>query len=99
RFVTADVSFISLKLALAAALDLAAPGTRLIALVKPQFEVGPAGLHKSWIVRDDFLRTKGFSDIVALVADQGWGGKVILLWSIEGGDGNKEFLIAAEKPC
>ena len=99
QFITADVSFISLKLALAAALDLAAPGARLIALVKPQFEVGPAGLDKSGIVRDDLLRAKACSDIAAWLEDRGWDVKATLESPIEGGDGNKEFLIAAEKPC
>src|SRR5437868_852861 len=50
QFVTADVSFISLKLALAKALDLAAPGARLLALIKPHFEAGKEGPTKSGVV-------------------------------------------------
>jgi hypothetical protein len=50
--ITADVSFISLKLALPPALALAPPGAWLVALIKPQFEAGPAHLSKGGVVRD-----------------------------------------------
>ena len=50
--VVCDASFISLKLVLPAALNLAKPGARLIALIKPQFEVGREGVGKGGIVRD-----------------------------------------------
>ena len=50
--ITADVSFISLIKALGPALELAAPGAFLVALVKPQFEVGPERIGKGGIVRD-----------------------------------------------
>jgi 23S rRNA (cytidine1920-2'-O)/16S rRNA (cytidine1409-2'-O)-methyltransferase len=54
--ITADVSFISLAKALGPALELAAPGCLLVALVKPQFEVGPDRVGKGGIVRDAVAR-------------------------------------------
>ena len=51
--IVCDTSFIGLQKALAAALGLAAPGADLIALVKPQFEVGPARVGKGGVVRDE----------------------------------------------
>jgi 23S rRNA (cytidine1920-2'-O)/16S rRNA (cytidine1409-2'-O)-methyltransferase len=99
QFITADVSFIPLKLALAAALDLAAPGARLIALIKPQFEVGREGLNKAGIVRDRSLRAEICHDIAAWFESQGWRVKDIVPSPIKGSDGNQEYLIAAEKPC
>jgi 23S rRNA (cytidine1920-2'-O)/16S rRNA (cytidine1409-2'-O)-methyltransferase len=99
QFITADVSFISLKLALPAALGLAAPAAKLVALIKPQFEVGKEGLGKSGIVSDPALHAKVCDDIAAWLEGRGW--RVIGLTSspIAGGSGNREFLIAAEKPC
>lgn len=99
QFITADVSFISLKLALPRALDLARPGARLIALIKPQFEVGRDGLDRSGVVTDPFIRERACNDIAQFLVDQGWTVAGIVPSRIEGGDGNKEFLIAAEKPC
>ncbi len=55
--VVADLSFISLTLALPAALGLAVPGAWLVALVKPQFEAGRAAVGKGGIVRDVAART------------------------------------------
>jgi 23S rRNA (cytidine1920-2'-O)/16S rRNA (cytidine1409-2'-O)-methyltransferase len=99
RFITADVSFISLKLALPRALDLAPPGARLIALVKPQFEAGREAIHRSGVVRDPTFHERACNDIAAFLVDHDWTVAGIIPAPIEGGDGNKEFLIAAEKPC
>lgn len=94
--IVADVSFISLMKALPPALALAAPGARLVALIKPQFEVGPENVGKGGIVRDASLQAKVCDNIVAWLAAQGgWHVLGITESPIEGGDGNKEFLIAA----
>jgi 23S rRNA (cytidine1920-2'-O)/16S rRNA (cytidine1409-2'-O)-methyltransferase len=91
-----DVSFISLKKALPAALALAAPGARLVALVKPQFEVGRARVGKGGIVRDPALHAEVCDDIASwLAAVPGWRVAGVTESPIEGGDGNREFLIAA----
>ena len=57
--IVADVSFISLTLALPAALRLAAPGAWLVALIKPQFEAGRAAVGKGGIVRDAYRAREG----------------------------------------
>jgi 23S rRNA (cytidine1920-2'-O)/16S rRNA (cytidine1409-2'-O)-methyltransferase len=98
-FVVADVSFISLKLALPPALALAKPGARLVALVKPQFEVGRAGIGKNGIVRSEADRRAALDNIATwLSSDRGWIVDGTMDSPIEGGDGNREFLITARKP-
>jgi 23S rRNA (cytidine1920-2'-O)/16S rRNA (cytidine1409-2'-O)-methyltransferase len=94
NLVTIDVSFISLKLVLPAALKLVAHRTQVIALIKPQFEVGP-GQVKKGIVRDAALQTAVCADISAFVASLGWRVLGIIPSPIEGGDGNAEFLLGA----
>lgn len=96
--VVADVSFISLRKALPAALTLASPGAWLVALVKPQFEVGRDGIGKGGIVRDEALRLRAVDDICAWLADEmGWRVEGSIASPVEGGDGNQEFLVGARK--
>ncbi|WP_238120775.1 MULTISPECIES: TlyA family RNA methyltransferase [unclassified Xanthobacter] len=94
--VVVDVSFISLKQVLPAALALAAPRARLVALVKPQFEAGREALKKG-IVRDDAVREQVCTDIAATVAGLGWRVTGRMASPITGGDGNVEFLLGAER--
>jgi len=94
--ITADVSFISLTKALAPALDLAANGAWLVALVKPQFEVGPDGVGKGGIVRDAALRERAVETVRRFVeARLGWRVRGVIPSPIEGGSGNVEFLMCA----
>lgn len=94
--IVADVSFISLKLALPPALALAAPGTWLVALVKPQFEVGREHIGKGGIVRNEWAQTTAVMEILQwIVGTFGWSLPGFMESPILGGDGNKEFLIAA----
>jgi len=94
--IVCDLSFISLKKALPAALSLAQPGTDLIALIKPQFEVGKGRLGKGGVVRDKGLHEEVCADIADWLSSlPGWTVEGITPSPIEGGDGNKEFLIAA----
>jgi len=93
-FVTVDVSFISLKQVLPAALALTQRPARLIALIKPQFEAGRPALKKG-IVRDAALQAAVCDDIAALVTSLGWIVAGVIPSPIAGGDGNREFLIAA----
>jgi len=98
EIVTCDVSFISLKMALPPALDLAAPGARLIALIKPQFEAGREALRGSGVIRNDVLHGAVCHDIAAWLSRQSpWRSLGIVPSPILGGDGNREFLLAAEK--
>lgn len=95
--IVSDVSFISLKLALPPLLSLVKLGTHLIALIKPQFEVGREALGKGGVVRDEAMLDKTCADIADFITAQGWNVLGIAPSPIEGGDGNREFLLAALK--
>lgn len=92
-----DASFISLRLVLPAALALAPPGAELVALVKPQFEAGRAAVGKGGIVRDPAVHARVCAEIAAFLESAGWHVRGPVPSPIEGGDGNREFLIAAHK--
>ena len=94
--ITVDVSFISLKLVLPAALGLAKTPAQLVALIKPQFEAG-RGAVKKGIVRDDAVRAAVCDDISAFVASLGWRVLEVIPSPIDGGDGNAEFLLGAAR--
>jgi 23S rRNA (cytidine1920-2'-O)/16S rRNA (cytidine1409-2'-O)-methyltransferase len=94
--VTIDVSFISLKLVLPAALALARPPAQLIALVKPQFEAGRAHVRKG-IVREPAVHTAVSNDIATVVSALGWRVAGVIPSPIAGGDGNVEFLLGAAR--
>ena len=70
--IVSDVSFISLTLALPPAMVLAQSGAGLIALIKPQFEVGRDGLDKGGIVKNAALRQQAVDDITAFLRDAKW---------------------------
>lgn len=95
-FIVIDVSFISLKAVLPAADRLAARPARLIALIKPQFEAGRSKVKKG-IVRDPAVHAAVCDDIVAFTASLGWEIEGTIPSPIEGGEGNKEFLMAARR--
>lgn len=96
--IVADVSFISLEKALPAALGLAAPGAWLAALVKPQFEVGRAGVGRGGIVRDAALRDVAVKRIAAWIGSRGgWRVLGTMPSPIVGGSGNVEYLLGAER--
>lgn len=95
--VVCDVSFIGLAKALPKALDLAAPGADLVALVKPQFEVGPGGVGKGGVVRDEAARARVLADALAFLRAAGWTVNGSATSPITGADGNIEFLVWAAK--
>jgi 23S rRNA (cytidine1920-2'-O)/16S rRNA (cytidine1409-2'-O)-methyltransferase len=97
RAITVDVSFISLKLALPPVLHLAAQDAWAVLLVKPQFEVGPRGVSKGGIVKDEELREAALAEVTAWVKAQGWQVLGTIDSPIAGGDGNKEYLLAAQR--
>jgi 23S rRNA (cytidine1920-2'-O)/16S rRNA (cytidine1409-2'-O)-methyltransferase len=97
--IVADVSFISLKLALPNALAMAAPGAWLAALVKPQFEVGRKFVGKGGIVKDAEARIRALADIGFWIQrEQHWKLIGFMDSPVTGGDGNHEFFVAAQKP-
>jgi 23S rRNA (cytidine1920-2'-O)/16S rRNA (cytidine1409-2'-O)-methyltransferase len=93
-FITVDVSFISLKLVLPAALRLAATPAQLLALIKPQFETGRANAKKG-IVRDPLVHTAVCDDLTSFVASLGWQVAGVGASPIAGSEGNREFFIGA----
>jgi 23S rRNA (cytidine1920-2'-O)/16S rRNA (cytidine1409-2'-O)-methyltransferase len=97
-WIVADVSFISLTLALPAPLALARPGARLVALVKPQFEAGRAAVGKGGLVRDPAAHEAACARVRDFLTGAGWAVTHEGESPIAGGDGNREFRIAARKP-
>jgi 23S rRNA (cytidine1920-2'-O)/16S rRNA (cytidine1409-2'-O)-methyltransferase len=96
--IVCDASFIGLDKALPAALRLAAPGADLIALVKPQFEVGPARVGKGGVVKDEAARQDAQDGVKAFLEAAGWRVRACIDSPIEGSDGNREYLIHATAP-
>src|SRR4051794_24067407 len=94
NFICVDVSFISLKLVLPSALALARFPARLLALIKPPFEAGRRALKKG-IVRDPAIQAAVCADIAAFVMTLGWQVIGVAPSPILGGDGNREFFLAA----
>jgi len=93
-FATVDVSFISLKLVLPAIENLLAPRADLVALIKPQFEAARRDIKKG-IVRDPAVHAAVCAEIEAFLATRGWRVAGVVPSSIVGGDGNREFFVAA----
>ena len=98
ELVVCDASFISLTKVLPPVLDLAAPGAGLLALVKPQFEVGRAAIGKGGIVRDHAAAEDALARVTDwLVTEAGWHLIGTAPSPIDGHDGNREFLLAGRK--
>ncbi len=97
EIIVCDVSFISLRLALPPALSLASQKADLLALIKPQFEVGRSFIGKGGIVRDEFARRRAEDIIIGFLKEQGWHVKGTFIPTLRGADGNLEFIIAASK--
>jgi 23S rRNA (cytidine1920-2'-O)/16S rRNA (cytidine1409-2'-O)-methyltransferase len=96
--VVCDASFIGIETVLPAALALAVPNAGLIALIKPQFEVGKGRVGKGGVVRDPALHEEVCSRIAAWLAGQaGWSVLGLTESPLRGPDGNVEFLIAARR--
>lgn len=96
--VVCDASFISLKTVLPAALSFVKQGGALIALIKPQFEVGRENVGKGGVVRDPELHASVCEDTrLWLDALPGWHADGITESPIKGPEGNIEFLICGRK--
>jgi len=97
-FLVSDVSFISLKLALPPALELAVEGAHGLFLVKPQFEAGREAIGKGGLLRDPAKAQEIAEDMAQwLRTNPGWRTIGLAPSPIEGGDGNREFLLAGRK--
>ncbi|MBK8479798.1 MAG: TlyA family RNA methyltransferase [Proteobacteria bacterium] len=96
---TVDVSFISLRLVLPSIVTCLAPAASIVALVKPQFEVGRAGLARGGVVRDPETRAKAISDIAAWARARGLTVVGGVDAPIAGPKGNLEHLLLLTTPA
>ena len=97
-WVVCDASFIALRKVLEVPLALAARPTRLVALIKPQFEVGKAEVGKGGVVRDPALHARVCAEVQAWLEGEGWTIQGVVESPITGPEGNVEFLISALHP-
>jgi 23S rRNA (cytidine1920-2'-O)/16S rRNA (cytidine1409-2'-O)-methyltransferase len=96
-WVVCDASFISLAKVLERPLELAAPDCRLVALIKPQFEVGREEVGKGGVIRDPALHARVCGEVRDWLESAGWTVDGIVESPITGPEGNVEFLIAARR--
>lgn len=94
--VVADLSFIGLAKAVPAGLARLKPGGLVIALIKPQFEAGP-NAGKRGVIRDEALHQAIIARVSAEVAALGVDVSETIPSPIDGGDGNREFLLIGRK--
>lgn len=95
--VVADLSFISLTLVLPQAIQYLKEGARVLALVKPQFEVGRGGIGKGGIVKDTSLLKGVETKIRECCASLKLDVEDYFASAIEGSDGNREFFVLASE--
>ena len=93
--VVIDASFISLEKVIPSIMQFLKPGSELIALIKPQFEVGKGQVGKGGIVRDEAARAAAVEKVAAFVQETGLDVQGVIPSPITGQDGNVEFLIHA----
>lgn len=96
-WVVCDASFISLSKVLEVPLKLASEQCRLVALIKPQFEVGKGEVGKGGVVRDPALHARVCDEVRNWLEGSGWHVQGIVESPITGPEGNVEFLISAQR--
>ena len=96
-WVVCDASFIGLAKVLEVPLRLAAPACQLVALIKPQFEVGRGEVGKGGVVRDPALHQRVCAEVAEWLSTSGWSVRGIVPSPITGPEGNVEFLIWANR--
>ncbi len=96
-WIVCDASFIALAKVLEVPLKLAGVPCQLIALIKPQFEVGRSEVGKGGVVRDPALHARVCADVRSWLEQSGWPVQGIVESPITGPEGNVEFLIAARR--
>lgn len=97
ELIVCDISFVSLSKVLSVPLSLAAPDAVLLALFKPQFEVGPDYVGKGGIVNDQEAVDRALTEFPVFLQGQGWQASAPVPSPIEGGDGNREYLFLARR--
>jgi 23S rRNA (cytidine1920-2'-O)/16S rRNA (cytidine1409-2'-O)-methyltransferase len=93
EMVVIDVSFISLRLVLPVVARLAAPGAQIVALIKPQFEVGKGMVGKGGVVRDPALHRQVLAEVLGWARENGFEVRGLIRSPIVGPAGNVEFLM------
>lgn len=88
-----DVSFISLEKVLPAVLDVLAPEGEVVALVKPQFEVGRAAVGKGGVVRDRVQQEAAVTRLARWAVLRGWHVLGVTASPLRGPKGNREFFL------
>lgn len=96
-WVVCDASFISLAKVLEVPLKLAATPCQVVALIKPQFEVGKGEVGKGGVVRDPALHARVCGEVRDWLEGQGWQVQGIVESPIRGPEGNVEFLVSAHR--
>lgn len=88
-----DVSFISLKLILPQVFPLIKESGHVLAMVKPQFEVGKKEVDRKGVIRDPAKHYSAVVKVAACVEEERWGLSDVVLSPIEGQKGNREFFL------
>ena len=96
-WVVCDASFIGLAKVLEVPLQLAAPKCTLVALIKPQFEVGRGEVGKGGVVRDPALHARVCDEVRTWLVQRGWRVNGLVESPITGPEGNVEFLVYANR--
>lgn len=97
NFVSADVSFVSLKNIFAGIGRLLDAGAEAVLLIKPQFEAGKSAIGKNGIVKDRKVHITVLNDIIAFISSNGFAVNAVTFSPISGGDGNIEYLAYVSK--
>lgn len=92
-----DVSFISATYIIPAVFDILSDGADFICLIKPQFEVGRQGLGKGGIVKSEKQRLGAVTKVTDFARTVGFTVVAVTVSSIQGGDGNIEYLAHFKK--
>jgi 23S rRNA (cytidine1920-2'-O)/16S rRNA (cytidine1409-2'-O)-methyltransferase len=95
--VVCDASFIGFAKVIPGALALAGSQADLVALVKPQFEVGPHAIGKGGVVRDVAARDRSVQEVKAFLERSGWPVRATMESPVRGTDGNLEYLLWARR--
>jgi len=93
-----DLSFISLRLVLGNIMSMLTPGGYVVALVKPQFEVGKGKVGKGGIVRDETERLRAVAEIEEFARGLGFDITGVMESPVRGAKGNVEYLICMRAP-
>ena len=92
-----DVSFISATYIMPAVYNILSDGSDFICLIKPQFEVGKSGIGKGGIVKNEKIRQSAVTKVTEFAKSIGFEVVKVVKSSIEGGDGNIEYLAHLRK--